>query len=121
MNHGIENWLYEKLGGEWCGNVCPPGDMETLRWVEQGKECVASVWNDGFELMVGSPSRWEWSIRREYAPRLAWFILWHWWIRWEWFGLRRFLWYWLLHRKCERSNRLGKMFRERESASLNEK
>lgn len=111
--HRIENWLYTKLGGEWCGNVCPPADMETIHWTEMGCERVATITNDGFELSIGRPDEWWGSIRREHARRLAWFILWRWWIRGEWFGLRRAIWYWLLHRRCERSNRLGKMFRER--------
>jgi hypothetical protein len=111
----VEDWFYEKLGYEWCGNVCPPADMLTLRWTEMGKESIAQVGNDGFELMLGTPSRWEWTVRREHAKTLAWFIIWRWWIRGEWMGVRRLLWYWLLRRRCGRSNKIGRMIRERES------
>ena len=108
----VENWLYRNLGGEWCGNVCPPGDNENIRWVDNGCERVACILNDGFEIGIGSPSKWFVLIRRENALRLAWFILWTWMIRWEWFGLRRKLWYWLLFRRCNQSNALAAKFRE---------
>jgi hypothetical protein len=87
-----------------------------MRWTDIMKcEKIAATCNDGFELMLGYPSNWEFSIRREDAMKLAWFI-----IRWriaEWFGLRRAIWYWLLHRRCERSNKMGRMFLEREKAN----
>jgi hypothetical protein len=107
----IESWFYGALSTESCGKNRVPCDHLTFRWTEMAKEHIASVTNDAFELYIGYPNRWEFSIRREHARKLAWFILWRWWIVGEWFGIRRAVWYWLLHRRCERSNRLGKLFR----------
>jgi hypothetical protein len=112
MKHRIENWLYRALGSEWCGNTIVPCDNLVLRWTEQGTESVAAVSDDAFVLYLGTPSRWEWSIRRQHVLRLAWFII-RWRIFGEWLGVRRAIWYWLLHRRCERSNRLAKLLRER--------
>ena len=112
MSHEIENWFYHALSTEWCGNDCVPCDYKTLRFKDDGCERVASITNDGFEISIGRPDEWWGSIRRKNARRLAWFILWDWWIWGEWFGLRRTIWYWLLHRRCERSNKIAKLLRE---------
>ena len=37
----LRDVLYEKLGGEWCGNVCPPLDHKTLWLNEDIGKCVA--------------------------------------------------------------------------------
>lgn len=113
MSHEAENWFYEALGTDWCGNTTVPCDNMSLRWVEMGKQSIASVGNDGFELYLGGPNSWEWTVRREHALKLAWFII-RWRVFGEWLGIRRAIWYWLLHRRCERSNRMAREFRKRE-------
>jgi len=104
----IEEQLFDALGEEWCGNTTPPGDHLGFRLrdygVEGGRESYYYVGtsNDGFELWLGTNSKWDTFMNAREARRLAWFILWRWWARGTWFGLRRAIWYRLLHRRINR-------------------
>jgi hypothetical protein len=96
----LENRLYVMLGSDWGGNPNPPMN-EVKHYTEtNGFRQVYRIGNDGFELWVGTPDKWYWHTNRQGARELWWFIL-----RWrlgEWFGLRRWFWYRLLHRRVER-------------------
>lgn len=104
---GLEGVLYRALSTDFCGNDDVPCTHLTFEWKQNGCDYVASTLNDVFELGIGYPTEWHTTIRRENARQLAWFILWRWWIVGEWFGLRRAIWYWLLHRRCARWKKHG--------------
>ena len=69
----------------------------------------ASFTNDAFEIWLGTKyiehdqvdARWEFHDRTEVFRRIALWYLWRW--SWgEWFGLRRWLYYKNLHRRCKK-------------------
>lgn len=69
----------------------------------------ASFNNDAFEIWLGTKyiehervdEQWEFHDRTEVFRRIALWYLWRW--AWgEWFGLRRWLYYKNLHRRCEK-------------------
>lgn len=103
MKNWIANILYHRLGADYGGTPSPPGSDARLSWKSRGdREKVASFrHDDGFSLHLGYMDAWQFDMQSKDAPRLAWFILWHWWIRGTWCGLRRKLWFWALHRRCE--------------------
>lgn len=109
----IEEWAYDALGDEWCGNTVPPGDR---LGVDLDCEQIAQTSNDGFELWIGTRNEWAWHCRKPDALRLAWFILWRWWAVGTWFGAKRAIWYWLLHRRCERHNAIARRLRDEPAA-----
>lgn len=110
----LEDWLYEALGGEWCGNISPPLDKRKI-YTSDGY--VVSLNNDGFETWIGTPDKWCWHTKNAEFRKIA---LWHLriWIFVDWFGLRSWIWYKLLRRQCEEIKRMGKLMRE--SDSINE-
>jgi hypothetical protein len=99
----LENRLYVMLGTDWGGNPNPPMN-EVKHYTEtNGFRQVYRIGNDGFELWIGTLDKWYWHTNRQGARELWWFIL-RWWLG-EWFGLRRWFWYRLLHRRVERHQR----------------
>lgn len=110
----IADTIYKSLGTDFGGSPSPPAATYTLYFggkIKNGKapadpEMVAQVLNDGFDLYVGYPSEWLINMKETGARKLAWFIIWTWWIKGTWFGLRRVIWYWALHRRVEKTNKL---------------
>lgn len=103
----MENFLYELLSEKWCGNHCVPLDHRILEFKSRhGCEEVVMFSNDAFEIGFGWPNRWHMFYRREDFHRIIFWYL-RQWAFGEWFGLRRIIWYWLLHRRCERHNKYG--------------
>lgn len=102
-----ENRLYDVLGTDWCGGTGPPMSHLSLDLPreEHDAELVAMILNDGFELWLGYPHEWCFHMNRRQARALAFWYL-GLWVR-EWFGLRRWLWYRLLHRRVERYQQAG--------------
>lgn len=100
----LERWLYRLLAEKWCGNDMVPLDHRTLHANEQGCEYVFSFLNDSFEIGIGYPNKWHCILRRETIHKFIWWYL-RLWIFSEWFGLRRWLWYKLLFRSCDRQRK----------------
>lgn len=105
-----ERRLYHVLSEKWCGNDAAPLNHRTLYVDDDGCRRVFSFLNDSFEIGIGYPDRWHAIIRR---PAIHKFIFWYLrqWAFGEWFGLRRWLWYRLLHRSCERTRAAGAALR----------
>lgn len=101
----VETWLYDALGEEYCGSTTMPLDHRTLTWTSKdGCERVFVFLNDGFEVGFGYPHEWQVILRREDFHKVArWYV--RQWAFGEWFGLRRVLWYRLLHRRVDRTRR----------------
>ena len=98
MTASLENWLYRLLSSDFCGNDTMPLDRERFRYTDQGCEHVVVFENDAFELGFGYPNKWHMFITRKSFHKIVRWYLWRW--GWgEWFGLRRYLWYKLLHRR----------------------
>lgn len=99
---GFEERLYQWLG-QYDGVIYtdPPGDKLRMK----GTDYVIKTSNDGYELWIGTMDEWRWHCRFPEARRLAWFILWTWWSKSTWFGLRRWAWYKLLTRQCDKTRR----------------
>lgn len=89
------------IGTDFCGNDCPPPDNWVLRFGpprERGsaeKMHVAAWRDDGFNLFLGGPEHWDCFYSYRDARRLAWWIILCW--ARTGFGLRRWLYYRLLH------------------------
>jgi len=110
----LVNWIYNKLGSDFCGTPCPPGDNESIFWrasdwkptvsplKEKDGYYLAQIGNGGFELYLGSGDNWNLFMPLQAARRMARWLFWVW-VKWEWCGLRRWLWYWALHRICKRN------------------
>lgn len=92
----FEGWAYDTLGSEWCGNVCPPLSKSKL-YLDNGKLICFN--NDGHEVWFGTSDHWAYHCTKSEFTRFA---LWYLWTRiaHDWFGLRTWLWYKLLFRKC---------------------
>jgi hypothetical protein len=103
----LEEIVYSLLSEKWCGNDIAPLDHHTLYVNNNGCEYVFSFLNDSFEVGLGYPSKWHTIIRRECFHKIMFWYL-RQWIFSEWFGLRRKIWYWLLHRRCTKRNNLIK-------------
>ena len=103
----VERWLYHALAEKWCGNDNVPLDHRTLYFGNHGCEYVASFLNDSFEIGLGYPDKWHCIIRREAFHKLIFWYL-RLWAFSEWFGLRRWIWYKLLHRSVGRHRKLYK-------------
>jgi hypothetical protein len=98
----LETRLYQTLGRFDGYYTRPPGaDLG----IDLPDGLIARTLNDGFELWVGTPDRWLWFCRTSTALRLARFAILNWWILGTWCGLRRWLWYKLLTRQCNRHRR----------------
>ncbi len=98
----LEEWLYDALGTQACGNTCAPGDWMKMPGGLNESTPIVSVGEDGFTLWLGGVHVWQFSMSRVAARKLALWVLFRWWIGAEWFGLRRWAWYKLLHRRCAR-------------------
>ncbi len=98
----LENRLYDLLGDEFCGGTTMPLDHRALKWrSEDGVDRVFVFLNDAFEVGVGYPDQWQAIIRREdWHKMMRWYL--RQWAFGEWFGLRRWAWYKLLHRRVNR-------------------
>lgn len=101
---GLASWesrIYYLLSGHDCGNETVPLDHQSIRIDDDGVTRVFCFLNDSFEIGIGYPDRWHCILRREAVHK---FIFWYLskWIFGEWLGLRRWIWYKLLHRRCRR-------------------
>jgi len=103
-NFSLEKWLYHLLSEKWCGNDMVPLDHRTLYVNNHGCDYVFSFLNDSFEIGIGYPNKWHTILRRETIHKFIWWYL-RLWIFSEWFGLRRYIWYKLLHRQVNRHKR----------------
>jgi len=93
--------LFDLLGEKWCGNVTVPLSQRTMEYKDpQGCDYVFSF-VDAFEIGIGYPDKWLCLLRREAVNKFIWWYL-RQWAFGEWFGLRRVVWYCLLHRKVNR-------------------
>jgi hypothetical protein len=114
MTPSFDKWIYEHLGDEWCGNVVPPNDHQslyfdmntyrTLREVPEGCSHdihVISWSEDACSLWIGSMDEWHTHFPRHAALKLTRWLLWRWAVG-EWFGLRRWLWFQALQRIVDR-------------------
>lgn len=101
----LADFIYKRLGPDWCGMPAPPPHKVLYFQHDQGGNvgAVASTHpNDGAEVWLGTMNRWHCFYRMRDARRLAWWILWDVWAVGSWFGLRRALWYWALNVRCKR-------------------
>ena len=99
----IEDRLYHLLSDHAYGNDNPPGTRARFEFKHGSWPEIATTYNDDGALMwIGTGSEWHTNFNQKDARRLAWFILWNWWAKGQWFGLRRWAWYKLLHRRIAR-------------------
>ena len=103
----LEEFLFKVLSDEWCGNESVPLNHKTLYVPEGDSKYVFSFLNDSFEIGIGWPNKWHGIYRREVIRKFVFWYLFQWSIC-EWFGLRRWLWYKLLHRRVESYKKFGK-------------
>lgn len=103
----FEDWIYSLLSEKWCGNDMVPLDHRTLHVKERETlEYVFSFLNDSFEVGIGYPSEWHVILKRKtFHKMLFWYL--RRWIFSEWLGLRRYIWYKLLFRRCEKTRRFN--------------
>ena len=117
-------WAFRVFSGdpsEESGHYCvPPGSANELIFGEndddgQGMFLATTYNNDGFELWIAYRNgKWLFHCRHDAARRLAWFVLWDWWIISTWCGLKRRIWYWVLHHKIIDDREWAEYFRSRE-------
>ena len=95
----IEDSLFKWLSDDWCGSHSVPLDGRTLYYIDHaGCDHVVSFLNDAYEIGFGYPDKWCFFARREDFHRIIrWYL--RLWIIDEWCGLRRWVWYKLLHRQ----------------------
>lgn len=99
-----ENKLYDLLGYRLVGNTVPPLDNTTLHYHDDGIHWVASITEDAHEVGLGYYDEWKMFINRPQFHKIIRWYLWQWSVH-DWFGLRRWLWYKLLHRMVNRQQR----------------
>ncbi len=116
----VRQWLLEDQANKGLGG--PPNNWRSsgyftaethgrsskgphYRWSRSASFC-----NDAFQIWISEKEEqdgktidehWGFSCSAQMFRRMALWYLWRW--AWgEWFGLRRWLYYWDLHRRCER-------------------
>lgn len=100
-NEGIEGLAYRLVSDE---NEHVPLNWASITVDDQGCKRVFAFLNDSSEIGIGWPSEWHATIRREAIHKFIRWYLWKW--GWgEWFGLRRWIFYKLIHRRVERMRR----------------
>jgi len=97
--------FYKWLGDQLCGSPVPPGSTQHLDFIDKmGLDWhISTSSNDGFWLSIGYGGETKVDFWDNDARRVAWFILWKWWAKSTWFGLKRALWYRLLHRRVRQT------------------
>jgi len=100
--------------GYFFGDVPNNHKSTTIQYLinKRGKKeklHVAMFCNDAFDICIGYPNQWRICLRRKALCRL---IFWYLWLfaYGEWFGLRRYLYYKFLYRRCKRIKKFGKTF-----------
>lgn len=107
----LGTWFYQHLGIQHGGGMFgPPGSRSELHFGrdhcnKQPTKIAATYSNDGFDVMLGYPDEWRYSLRAGEARRFAWWVLWDWWVVSTWCGIKRTLYYWGLDRHIQQSNR----------------
>lgn len=94
----MEEFIYKLLGQYDGFYVNPPLDKRKM-YIDDKVICLN---NDGFEAWIGTPNEWQTYFKNEDFRKVCFWYL-RTWIFIDWFGLRSFIWYKLLHRKCERN------------------
>lgn len=108
----LENLIFHLVSYPWpnerfTDRQSPPLSNDTLRIpfdhsADPGDAYVACLLNDAHEIWFGYPRKWLLHMsRRDFHKVIRWY-LWRW-ARGEWFGIRRKLFYVLLHRRVNAS------------------
>lgn len=97
----LEDKAYVLLSDEYCGGSSVPLDHRTMYYTDMNCDHVVMFSNDAFELGFGYPDHWKMFIRRESFHKVMRWYLKQWAVS-EWFGLRRWAYYKLLHRRVNR-------------------
>ncbi len=95
----LEALLFDLLGSSACGNTVAPCDWMALDGGLGPSAPYVQISEDGSSLWIGTANEWHLSMSRTEARKLALWVVFRWWIVGEWFGLRRWLWFRLLHRR----------------------
>ena len=98
----LENWIWHKLGKNWCGNNCPPLAETAYRIKSNhGTTEVIMFVDDAGEIGLGYPDSWHHIYnRRDFNKLVRWYV-WQIVIH-DWCGFRRWLWYKILFRKVNK-------------------
>jgi len=96
-----EQMLYSLLSEKWCGNDNPPLDHKSLTIKSDGINEVIAFAEDAGRIGLGYPDKWHHTYRRKDFNK---FIRWYLWqlIWYDMCGLRSFIWWKLLHRRCNK-------------------
>lgn len=92
----VPHRMMETLGNEWGGNANPPRAHRTLYVHDDGLYRVFATENDGYEVGIGYPDKWQVFMSWKAARMFAWWVLKIWVV--DWFGFRTYLWYRALFR-----------------------
>ena len=102
----MDDKTYQRImritGRTYCGNdACVP-EAKTVRYVSsEGCERVIASNNDGYELWLGSPTKWDCYLSQgEVRLLLRWIVI-DWYAKARWFGIRRPIYYWALSKHVD--------------------
>lgn len=101
--HWIENLFWRLLSEQWCGNDHVPLDHRHAKFDDRGVDRGIAFVEDAHQigLFTGEGNTWDVIMTRTaFHKIMRWYL--RQWIFGEWFGLRRWLWYKILHRRCSR-------------------
>lgn len=101
MINWLSNKIYYYLAYKRYGNINVPGDRLRLEIIDDNLKYIIATTNDGYDLFIGYPDEWLFNCSAKSARKIAKFIIWDWWIKSTWFGLRRYIWYWALSKRCK--------------------
>ena len=104
----VERFAFSLLSDNFGGlRDSVPLDQSGTAFNDDGESTVVALQNDASEVSFGYSDRWEFHMsRKQFHKVMRWyFIQWSW---GEWFGLRRWLWFWLLHRHVNARRRYGR-------------
>lgn len=96
--------VMDATGSEvFAGSPGDPPQARTLYYAD-GKETdrhnpdayVIAAGNDGFEVWIGTRSKWYTHLRAPEVRLLTRWLIWDWYIKARWLGLRRPVYYWAL-------------------------
>ena len=99
--------FWGKVWEHFFGDIPNIHESKTIEFRDNKPFYIASFVDDSFYIGVGFHTEWLVILRRTTLHKLIFWYLWRF-AYGEWFGLRRYLFYKFLHRRCEKIKKFGK-------------
>ena len=107
----FEDWFYRLISDHTVGGDAVPLSWSSKHFIGNRSgdlEYVLAFLDDSFSVGIGYPTSWNCILDRKIFHKMIIWYLWKWSFS-EWFGLRRWVWYKLLHRRVKITQALAEL------------